>query len=893
MSPRNPAAGEFVTVRAEVDGIAVGDVYAEVDVNGSLRKIRGRKVVNYHVERDDLLPHQGSIPERAEYYLFELGRFAAGDAVRYWIRALGRGDSHGMESGPHEFRVSGEHVCDSSAKLRLADGILAAQFGAIGQYVPRIEFFFRNGHLHMAHSLAAEPMDVGNPEARMGIVDPDTGTKLEVEGSPFGFALVSADGRTLLYTVPEKPHFQFRAAPQGKTLQFTLRLGNSASHYYGFGERFDSLDQNGLNPDVCVVNQYLRQGRRTYIPMPFFVTEAGYGMHVATDRYVRFGLAPRLPGTMVIDAQINPARPILESTVFLGAPADIVSACSRSTGSTALPPKWVFGPWMSGNAWNTQREVEKQLQLNDELGLPATAAVIEAWSDEATFYAWNDAQHASEPGDHAFGLDEFSFPAEGRWPDPKTLVDRVHDRDMKLVLWQIPVIKQLAAHEPRCEQHERDEEHAIARGYVVRNADGTPYRIPDGWFAGSLLLDFTNPEAAEWWFGKRRYLIDQLGVDGFKTDGGEFIFDDRVTFWDGRNGASMRNRYAMAYIEAYRDFAGPGRITFSRAGYVGAQSSPLFWAGDQASSFKELRAVLTAGLSIGLSGVPFWGFDMAGLSGDIPTAELFIRGLQMAAFSPVMQYHCDGRGTWDRTPSNMAARTGDERVVPIYRTYANLRMNLLPYIYNEAVNSAKSAEPLMRALMIDFANDPAAFSIDDEYMFGRDLLVAPMLYEHVYERPVRLPPGRWLDFWTLQETQAGPCTMLNHPSDIERIPVFIRAGAILPINLGDDMHLGSPTGVRGTGYRNLSFLITSTPPQEWTFADDEGARIRFVPCDDGLCVIADAAGAVRHVHLLFLGSGQRERAGHQRRAVWADGGRKADMVRLDIESLIQGVSLPF
>ncbi len=791
-----------------------------------------------------------------------------------------------------EFQVCAEYACGSSARLRLAGGVLMVQFDAAGPYVPRIEFWFRGRRLHMVHSLAEESMGVGNPETCTCIVDPDTGATLEVESNPFRFALVSADGRTLLRSASGKPHFKFRAAPDGETLQFTLSLGSSASHYYGFGERFDSLDQNGLNPDVCVVNQYCRQGNRTYIPMPFFVTEAGYGMHVATDRYVRFGLAPQLPGTMIIEAKTDPDRLSLQSAVFLGTPADIVRAYSQSTGLTALPPKWAFGPWMSGNAWNTQREVEEQLRLSDEFGLPATVVVIEAWSDEATFYIWNDAQHAPESGEHAFGLDEFTFPVGGRWPDPKALADRVHDSGMKLVLWQIPVLKRLAAHEPRCAQHERDEEYAIARGYAVRNADGTPYRIPDGWFAESLLLDFTNPEATEWWFGKRRYLIDQLGVDGFKTDGGEFVFDDRVSFCDGRDGASMRNRYAMTYIEAYRDFAGPGRITFSRAGYVGAHSSGLFWAGDQESSFAESRAVLTAGLSIGLSGVPFWGFDMAGLSGEIPTAELFIRGLEMAAFSPVMQYHSDGPAAWDRTPWNIAARTGDERVVPIYRIYANLRMNLLPYIYNEAVSSAKSAEPLMRALMIDFPDDPASFSVDDEYMFGRDLLVAPMLHEHARERSVHLPPGRWLDLWTLEEIGVGPCTMPSYPSDIERIPVFIRAGAILPMNLGDSMHLGSPTGIRGVGYRNLSFLITGRPTEEWTFTDDEGTGIRFVPGDDGLRVVADAVGTLRHVHLLILGPLGHESAGRQSRALWADGGRAAEVARFDIESLVQGVLLP-
>jgi len=145
----------------------------------------------------------------------------------------------------------------------------------------------------------------------------------------------------------------------------------------------------------------------------------------------------------------------------------------------------------------------------------------------------------------------------------------------------------------------------------------------------------------------------------------------------------------------------------------------------------------------------------------------------------------------------------------------------------------------------------------------------------------------------MQETGVGPCTIPSHPSDIERIPVFIRTGSILPVNLGDSMHLGSPTGVRGVGYRNLSFLITGVPTQQWTFTDDEGVRIRFDPNDDGLYVIADAV-AVDHVYLITLGHGehgQHEGAGRQYRAIWAAGGRRAEVVRLDAESLVQGFRL--
>jgi alpha-D-xyloside xylohydrolase len=262
--------------------------------------------------------------------------------------------------------------------------------------------------------------------------------------------------------------------------------------------------------------------------------------------------------------------------------------------------------------------------------------------------------------------------------------------------------------------------------------------------------------------------------------------------------------------------------------------------------------------------------------------------------SPSVQFHSESRGSenWDRSPWNMEARTGDERIIPIYRTYANLRMNLLPYIYNEAVNSAERGEPLMRALMIDFPNDPASFVIDDEYMFGRDLLVAPILNEHTRERAVHFPPGTWLNLWTLEEIVAGPCTISGYPSDLHTVPVFIRRGAILPINLGDNMYLGEPTGVRGMGYRNLSFLITGKPTEEWVFADDEGTNITFTPCGDELYVKADAVSAIGHVYLLLPVAGRSKQA-HGPRTVWATGGRGADVIRFSVEDLMQGIRVPF
>lgn len=888
-TPRWPAAGEFVLVRAEIrEEFTRGRVVVHCTCNGREMEIPGRKVSDHHARRAGLFDLSGEDQGPVEYFLFELGRFAAGDEVEYSIFAGGDGAT--AKCGPFRFTVDAVYSAGPDAVVYPTARGVVVDFGPVGPYRPVVEMALLDGRLHATCYLDGEgaaAIHAGfgagtEAAAAHTFVDQAAGVEVELRGCPFGFRVRDSQGRVLFGSPPGGGFVAWRGTPWGIARSVELCLESTAEHYFGFGERFDSLDQNGRTPDVCVVNPYTRQGSRTYMPVPFFVTERGYGLYVGTDRYVRFGMAPRLPGPMSISAQVDSCDPRVDLVFFFGRPKSVASAFALFTGRPALPPKWAFGPWMSSNAWNTQREAEEQVETTTRLDIPATVLVLEAWSDEATFYAFNDAVYEPKAGEHKFKLEDFAFPKDGRWPDPKGMIERLHARDVRLILWQIPVLKGFARHENR--QHEMDETYAIERGYCVRNADGSPYRIPEGWFAGSLILDFTNPGARRWWFSRRRYLVDDLGVDGFKTDGGEFVLDETVRFYDGVAGAAMRNRYPLSYIQAYHEFMGPGRITFSRSGFTGGQRFPMYWAGDQVSTYDEFHAVLTAGLSLGLSGNPFWGFDIGGFSGDVPTADLYIRAAQMATFSPVMQYHAESRGreNYDRTPWNIAARTGDERVVPIYRRYAWTRMNLLPYIYNEAAHVAATGEPMMRALFLDFADDAECYRLDDEYLFGRDLLVAPVLTEHARERCIYLPGGGWLDLWTLEEVPSG--WQERYPCDLEKIPVFVRKGAIIPLNLGDDFALGFPTGVRGTAYRHLSFLVTALPSENWTFTDDEGNEVSFSPAREGLRV-TKVRGSLHEIYLLLPASKPGHRGGTGRSVVWGDRGKRLSLLRIDEPSL--------
>jgi alpha-glucosidase (family GH31 glycosyl hydrolase) len=610
----------------------------------------------------------------------------------------------------------------------------------------------------------------------------------------------------------------------------------SGEHMVGFGERFDSVEQRGKQLLCRVVEKYTQQGEHSYLPIPFFMTSGGVGWYCNTQKRLWFDAREGL--TLSLDT--NREGPLLEEWWLAGEPQTMLADLHRLSGNASLPPKWAFGIWISANGWNTQQETLEQLAALEQYKLPATALVLEAWSDEETFCIFNDAKYDPLIQGEPYVYSDFRFSKDGKWPDPKAMADAVSEAGINLILWQIPVIKYT---ENAGEQLLDDEAYALAQGYCVMNDDGTPYRITDNWFGNSLLLDFTNPEAVKWWFGKRAYLVETLNVKGFKTDGGEFLFDDSTLLSNGQRGETAHNTYPGQYVEAYYDFMreqGIHGVTFSRAGYSGAQKHPIHWAGDQLSEWSELRAQLTAGLSAGLSGIPFWSFDIGGFAGDFPSPELYLRATAMAAFSPVMQWHSeprDGqfyyteRARWnnDRSPWNLASVHDDPNIINVYRRFANLRMTLLPYIYSEAMNSVSTSRPLMAHLLVDWPLDRLAWTVHDQYMLGRNILVAPVIHEGDGNREIYLPDGTWHDLFWGGVLSGG--TSLEYACALDALPVFVRDGSAIAINLNEAAIMGTSDVSGGlandvTSYKQLAFLCFGAA--SGTFQDDQGNNLNVV-----------------------------------------------------------------
>jgi len=572
-----------------------------------------------------------------------------------------------------------------------------------------------------------------------------------------------------------------------RRVRFALPLA-PGERVAGFGERYDALDQRGTELDSVVFEQYKSQGaeRKTYLPMPFaHVVGAadgspGWGFHVRSSRRVWFDVGAATPDRLWIEAETG-SDGRLEIAFFDGSPREVLRGFLKTAGRAEELPDWVFRLWASGNEWNTQAEVMRQMDAHREHGIPVGSVVIEAWSDESTFTTWRDARSAVRDGGSPARLGDFTFPDTGAWPDPKAMTDELHDRGIRLHLWQIPLIK-MRPH-PKG-QVAADAEAAIRDDVLIREpALGgglRPYRNRGWWFPLGLMPDLTDERAALWWTEKRRYLVDEVGVDGFKTDGGEHAWGPELVYLDGRRGDEKNNTFPVHYSAAYGELLrrnGKAPVTFSRAGFTGSQAHGAFWAGDESSTWEAFRWSLFAGLNAASSGIVYWGWDLGGFSGEVPTPELYLRSAAASAFVPIMQYHSEFNHhrtpSHDRTPWNIAERWSDECVIPVFRRFAELRERLIPYLADEAARAVAAGEPLMRPLFFDAPGDAEVWRHPLQWMLGDSLLVAPVTGEGHTAVEAYLPPGSWRDAFTGELVDGG--RIITRPTPIDEVPVWVRA----------------------------------------------------------------------------------------------------------------------
>jgi alpha-glucosidase (family GH31 glycosyl hydrolase) len=836
-SPRDPMAGDNVTVRATTWPVAPGQsVWVTWSVNGVAQTPRGASW-DYNSGNNT-------------YWKLDLGSFARGDVVEYTVHADVNGGGQ-RSSGPSSFTTtSWSTVTDVTSVVDNGTSVDIVTGDSAGDFTPKVRFAFPRldgFDVQIAPTGAGLELS-GLPDYTVtdGASQVEIATDelvLRIDKNPYRLSVYEGDGTTLITRQYDPAVFRnIGWASDGETTVTRIEdhfLTPTGERFEGFGERYDRLDHRGTDVHNYVYNQYQDQGatRRTYYSVPYFANSAGYGIHVPSTRYAIFNLATHLDDMAGFTVDTGGA---LDSTLtyqfFTGDQTEMLDDFTAETGRPLLPPKWAFGLWGSANEWNNQAEVEAWLDQVESSGIPHSVLVLEQWSDEATFYLWKDAQYTPTDGSTPLQYDDLTFPSGGAWSDPKQMIAEAHAQNVKVLLWQIPVLKENFTSNPATapQQHLNDKAYAQAQGYLVDDGTGQPYRIPTGqWFGDSTVPDFTDAEATDWWMDKRRYLVEELGVDGFKTDGSEALFGRDLIVSDGRRGDEMHNAYPNEYTSAYNDFVqettGADGTIFSRAGTSGGQSESIFWAGDQASTFGAFQEAVRAGQSAGQSGVPFWAWDLGGFTGSFPSAELYLRSTAQAVFSPIMQYHsekADPSPSEERTPWNVQARTGNTTVVPTFARYANVRMNLVPYLYTEADDSATTGVPMMRAMSLAFPDDPDAAQYDQQYMFGSQLLVAPITNQGQTVKDVYLPAGEWYDFWNGGRASGEGVKMYDAGPD--GIPVYARAGAVIPLNLNDAYEVGGTIGNDVESYDNLVFRVYPSGESSYEYFEDQANAHRRI-----------------------------------------------------------------
>ncbi len=581
-------------------------------------------------------------------------------------------------------------------------------------------------------------------------------------------------------------------ADGARRVRFELGL-DPREHVVGFGERFDAVDQRGRTPDAVVFEQYKSQGRfrRTYLPMPFahVVGGDGWGFHVRTSRRTWFDVAASGADRLVVEALVGPDGR-LEVDVWDGSVGDVLARFLDTVGRPEELPAWVFDLWASGNEWNTQAIVTERMDRHRELDIPVGVVVVEAWSDELGITIFRDARYEVHADGSPHRLADFTFPADGAWPDPRAWVEDMHARGIKVVLWQIPLLKTAGTiarddvpwRADQTTQVLADGAALVRSGHVLREADDRPYLNRGWWFPRALMPDLSTPAGRAAWTAHRRYLVEELDVDGFKTDGGEHAWGDDLRYADGRRGDEGNNLNPVHYAQAFGDLlrsAGKAPVTFSRAGFTGSQAHGLFWAGDEDSTWEAFRSSLTAGITASACGIVYWGWDLAGFSGPVPDPELYLRAVAASTFVPVMQYHSEFHHhrppLRDRTPWNVAEAAGDPDVVDVFRRYAHLRTRLRPYLVEQARQSVETSWPLIRGLFVDHPHDEAVWARPHQFQLGDDVLVNPVTEPGATVWSTYLPEGDWVDAWDGSGHRGRQVVSRPAPRDI--VPAYLRATA--------------------------------------------------------------------------------------------------------------------
>ena len=555
--------------------------------------------------------------------------------------------------------------------------------------------------------------------------------------NPFRIILYDAQGNEMTdtRTLADGDSTQVRTQP----FQFVRRAADNrrsinpvfALHPYerivGCGESSTAINKVGQKLNLFVTDPQSPETPDMYKPVPFFMSNRGYGvfMHTSAPVTCDFGQTHAPAMKLFLEDET------MDFFFFFGTPKEILQAYTDLSGHPEMPPLWSFGTWMSRITYLSQAEA---LDVADNLRshrIPADVIHL----DTGWFATDWECDYEFDPV---------------RFPDPEGMIDTLLGQGFHISLWQLPYFT----------PHNRYYKELIEKGLYVRNdKGGMPFE--------DAVLDFSNPETVSWYQDKLAGLLEK-GVGAIKVDFGEGA-PLKGFYASGRSGLYEHNLYPLRYNKAVSDITKSvkgERIMWARSAWAGSQRYPLHWGGDASNTDIGMAGTLRCGLSFGLSGFSFWSHDMGGFVQSTPEG-LYRRWLPFGFLTS----HTRAHGAPPTEPWLYG-----ESFTDAFRASAEMKYKLMPYVVKEAQKCVQTGLPMVRALLLEYPDDPAAWTIDDEYLFGSDILVAPMMTEGT-DRSVYLPEGKWVDYQTKKTYSGGWRTIA--PGSIPCV-ILVRKGAVIP-----------------------------------------------------------------------------------------------------------------
>ncbi len=498
---------------------------------------------------------------------------------------------------------------------------------------------------------------------------------------------------------------------------------------FGCGESATGLNKVGQKVNLFVTDPQGPETDQMYKPIPFFMSNRGYGMFMHTSAPVTCDFGATYIGlNKMFMGDEN-----LDLFVFFGEPKDILDEYTDLVGKPGMPPLWSFGTWMSRITYFSEKEgydVAANIRKNK---YPCDVIHFDT--------GWFDVDWQCD----------YKF-SENRFQNPQQMLKDLKSQGFHVCLWQLPYFTSKNRYFPEL----------IKKDMYVKNGNGElPYE--------DVVLDFSNPETVKWYQDKLAGLLN-IGVSAIKVDFGEAAPLNGI-YASGKSGWYEHNLYPVRYDMAVSEITKKlhnENIMWARAAWAGSQRYPLHWGGDAATTNTGMLGTLRAGLSFGLSGFSFWSHDMGGFVKSTPE-DLYCRWLPFGFLTSHTRAH--------GAPPTEPWLYDSKRVQDVFRKSAEMKYRLMPYVYAQAKECTEKGLPMLRALFVEFPDDPGAWKVDDEYLFGSQILVAPLLESGITGRTVYLPEGKWIDYQTEKVYEGG-----WHRIEAGSLPIImlVRDGSVLP-----------------------------------------------------------------------------------------------------------------